>query len=400
MRWLTGRLEERTRWIMTGAVTLTLLSGLVVMGVSIAFGALDGGYELVGRFDAAGQGLIGGNDGSDVQIRGVKVGRVERIKLVDADAIITIRMNDDQRVPRETVAVIRPKTLFGEKFVDLEMEPEAERDGPFMEPGEEFAETLGGFELERVLSDLYPILEAIDPADLGVVLGELADAGRGLGPVINRSIENYAVLSRLQVEHDADTRQFLQDLALLSDELANRADDLVAGARDLNVALPPLNERSGELNVLLRQTARLSGDLAGLLEENRSFLSKNITEGGKALQILHDERARIGPVVTGIRQYVQTLAEVIRLPLGDGTRLAAVKGLTGGDLAAVIAGHAAGQAALGLPPGGSAPPPLALDLPELPEVPPVPVPAPVPSPDRVSGESSDIAALLGELFGP
>ncbi|MGH2685473.1 MAG: MCE family protein, partial [Actinomycetota bacterium] len=314
------RLTERRRWILTGVITLSLLAALVVLGVSIAFGALDGGYQLVGRFDAAGQGLVAGNDGSDVQIRGVDVGHVADIELVDGAAVVTVTMDEGQRVPRDTLAVIRPKTLFGEKFVDLELEPEAERDGPFLQPGDEFTDTLGGFELERVLADAYPILEAIDPADLGVVLGELADAGRGLGPVINRSIVNFATLTRLQVEHDDDIRQFLRDLALLSDELGDRADDLVAGAEDLNVALPPLNERADELNVLLREAARLSGGVADVLENNRGFLRKNVTEGGKALQVLSDERANIQPLVTGLRQYVQTLAEVIGLPLGDGTK--------------------------------------------------------------------------------
>ena len=396
MRALTGRLTERRRWILTGAITLALLSALVVFGVSYAFGALEGGYELVGRFDAAGQGLVAGNDGSDVQIRGVDVGRVADIELVDNDAIITVKMKDGQRVPRQVRAVIRPKTLFGEKFIDLEMEPEAERDGPFMEEGDEFEETLGGFELERVLSDAYPILEAIDPAELGIVLGELADAGSGIGPNINRSIVNFGTLSRLQVENDAETRQFLSDLALLSDELADRADDLVAGARDLNVALPPLNERSDELAVLLQQTARLSGDVADVLENNRSFLRKNVTEGGKSLQVLFDERGQIRPLVTGVRQYVQTLAEVIRLPLGDGTRLAAVKGITGGDVAAILVGQAAGQAALGLPAAPLPLPDLPVDVPPLPAVPDLPVPT---TPEVVSNESSDIGDLLGELFG-
>jgi ABC-type transporter Mla subunit MlaD len=250
-----------------------------------------------------------------------------------------------------------------------------------------------------VLAEAYPILEAIEPAELGIVLGELADAGNGIGPNINRSIVNFATLSELQDENDAETRQFLSDLALLSDELADRADDLVAGARDLNVALPPLNARSDELQVLLQQAARLSSGAADLLENNRSFLRKNVTEGGKALQVLTEERGQIQPLVTGVRQYVQTLAEVIRLPLGDGTRLAAVKGITGGDVAAILVGQAAGQAALGLPP---LPlplpdvPDLPVDVPSLPEVPNVPAPT---APQVVSNESSDIGNLLGELFG-
>jgi hypothetical protein len=85
------------------------------------------------------------------------------------------------------------------------------------------------------------------------------------------------------------------------------------------------------------------------------------------------------------------------LPLGDGTKLAAVKGITGGDVAAIIAGQAAGNAALGLPlPSGL------LDLPELPDLPTPSLPSlpTVPGvPDQASNESNDIGGLLGSLFG-
>src|SRR5205823_446394 len=100
--------------------------------------------------------------------------------------------------------------------------------------------------------------------------------------------------------HDADQRQFLADLDAIAHQLSIRADDIVALAKALNVALPTLNSHPEQLNQLLQQTARLSNDVADLLENNTSFIDKSFTEGQQTLDILYNQRDRIIPLVTGL----------------------------------------------------------------------------------------------------
>jgi ABC-type transporter Mla subunit MlaD len=83
--------------------------------------------------------------------------------------------------------------------------------------------------------------------------------------------------------------------------------------------------------VFLDQAARLSSDLSDVLEANRPFLRKAVTEGGKSLQVLFDERAQIQPLVTGLRIFFQILGEAGRIPRSDGTTMAAIKFILGED---------------------------------------------------------------------
>src|SRR5207302_6946131 len=133
----------------------------------------------------------------------------------------------------------------------------------------------------------YPVLQAIKPEDITTLLDSLAKAGEGLGPEINRQIIAFQQISDINVAHDADTRQFLDDLAKLSDSLANSAPDLVAGSKDLNVALPDLNSQASNVTAVLDQLARLSSDASDILEANRPFSNKFVAEGGKTLQVLY-----------------------------------------------------------------------------------------------------------------
>jgi phospholipid/cholesterol/gamma-HCH transport system substrate-binding protein len=313
--------SERTFRILAGIVTLILMMSATVFGVSAANGALRDVYHLDASFASAGQGLI---SQSDVKIHGVNIGRVNGVKLRDGRALVRLEIDSGEKIPKDAKATIRPKTLFGEKFVDIDPGPNEGR-GPFLENEDTITNTVGGFELEKILTDLYPILQVVKPEELNTVLHTLAAGGEGLGPTVNRTIENFQDLTEIQAAHSADTQQFLDDLALLSGELADSADDLIAGASDLNSALPVLNQRGDELAIFLDQAARLSGDVADILEANKPFLEKAVTEGGKTIQVLSDNRTRLGPTIRGLRQFFQVLSEAGRIPRSDGTMMAAVK---------------------------------------------------------------------------
>jgi phospholipid/cholesterol/gamma-HCH transport system substrate-binding protein len=323
----------RRQDILMGAIALLLLIGVTTVGIKAAFGAYAGGFRVVGEFDAAGQGLL---PGSDVKVRGVKVGSVRKIELVDGKARITMRLYDGEEIPSDAVARIRAKTLFGEKFVDLDLTETDEVRGPFLAEGDTIEDTEGGFELEEVLVDTYPILARIDREELMTVISQLAEGGRGLGEAVNRSIANGATVSEVLAENSDLTNEFLQDLARFSGQLADSADDIVGIADSGNVALPVLNDGEAQLITILQQAGRLSNDVADLLLGNKAFVDASLGDGSRTLNVLYGQRSQVVPLVIGLRQYLQTLTEVVRIPVGDGTLMAAVKGILGGEICALI----------------------------------------------------------------
>jgi phospholipid/cholesterol/gamma-HCH transport system substrate-binding protein len=389
-------LTPRRKNVISGLIALVLLTGAIVVGVSQAFGEFDGGYRLRASFDAAGQGLI---KNSDVKIRGVNVGKVENVKLVDGRALVTMTINDGQKVPTATTAIVRAKTLFGEKFVDLTPDPKdarTEESGPFYATDGTAVippdKTEGGFELEKVLTDAFPLLKSIQPSELTTLLHELAVAGDGLGPTINRQLVNGKKVFDVFAAHDEDTRRFLVDLAKLSTELGGRSDDLVAAASSLNTALPTLNKRGDELNSLLVQTSRLSDDVADLLRNNKSFIDKSFNGGQQVLDTLFTKRTQVIPLVIGLRQYSQTLAESIRIPVGDGSMMAAVKSLNATqscDLFGLVSCN-----------DPASPTPA---LPGAPEVPGLPVevpPLPVDPMKPITNSSQDLLSFIDGIGHP
>src|SRR2546426_3248056 len=132
---------------MTGLITLVLSAGLVVFGVLVGAGKLAPKYHLSATFSAAGQGLL---PNSDVKVHGLNIGQVTSVRLVKGKARVGMKIDKGEKVPVASSATIRPKTLFGEKFVDIDPGANEAR-GPFLKTGGVIVNTVGGFELERVL---------------------------------------------------------------------------------------------------------------------------------------------------------------------------------------------------------------------------------------------------------
>ena len=358
-------LTVRRKNIISGLIALVLVLSAMTIGVESSFGVFDDVYTMRASFDAAGQGL---QKNSDVKIRGVNIGRVEYVKLVDGRALVVMDIKHAEKVPTSAQAIVRPKTLFGEKFVDL-VPGEGEASGPYYATDGSATipddKTLGGFELEKVLGEAYPLLQDIKPSELATVIGTLADSAKGLGPTINRTLVNGQKVADILAKHDADTRQLLSDLATVSTQLAKRSDDLVGLSNSLNQSLPTLNGKADELTTLLVQTGRLSGDVADLLQGNKAFIDASLGVGDQVIQLLYDRRGDVMPLIVGVRQYVQVLSELIRIPVGDGTYMAAVKALLGGDACSVVPCTAApGPAPISVSatPAPSTPPPAASPL--------------------------------------
>jgi len=320
-------LTERDRRALSGIVFVLVLTASALALIKIAYGAIDPVYHVDGLFSAAGQGML---PGSDVKVHGVNIGTVSSIKLVDGEALIRLTIKKSETIPVASKAVIRPKTLFGEKFVDIDPGP-TEASGPFLKDGDRIEDTLGGFELERILSELYPVLKKIKPAELMTILNTLARGGEGVGANVNDSFHNLSVFVAGQAGNVRETERFIDDLAALSETLADHAEAAIAGARDAHEALPVLNARTDQFTSVLKDTSRLAGDLADILEANTPLLDKIVPQGGRVLNAIDAQKEQLPGVVKGLRQFFQTLAEAgTGVPFGD-TALAKIKLVLGAE---------------------------------------------------------------------
>ncbi|GAA3549926.1 MCE family protein [Nocardioides daeguensis] len=148
---------------------------------------------------------------ADVKLRGVIVGRVEAIAVDGGAAEIDLRLDPDlaATIPAQVEAFIVPKTLFGEKYVDLR--PVSGAGGRAIAAGDRIRQGTIPAEVERLLDDAYPLLTAVQPAQLSATLTALSEALDGQGAELGASLD--------------ELEAYLVKLEPLSDELV---EDIVA----------------------------------------------------------------------------------------------------------------------------------------------------------------------------
>ena len=151
-------------------------------------------------------------DRADVKLRGVIVGEVVDASSTAEGAEITLGLYPSKReaVPANVTARILPKTLFGEKYIALQVpgtpaEP--------IEPGDTIEESVVAIEVERVLNDMYPLLRAVQPAELNYTLTAMANTLEGRGEAMG---ENLAILNDYLERTNPQIPALVEDLRKLS----------------------------------------------------------------------------------------------------------------------------------------------------------------------------------------
>lgn len=249
---------------------------------------------------------------ADVKVRGVLVGEVLEAKATAGGAELTLGLDPDKidTIPAEVTGSILPKTLFGEKYVSLVV-PDQPSDGS-LRAGATITRTEVATEVETVLSDLYPLLRAVQPADLNMTLNALATALEGRGERLGQTLQTAdGYLKRLNPQIPA----LVEDLRLTATVADTYGDILPQVAqilRDTITTTGTLEDNSAELKTLFTNVTAFSGTAREFLAENEDNLIR--------LAVLNDglleAAARYAPeypcLLGGLESLGQRVAESFR----------------------------------------------------------------------------------------
>src|SRR4051794_30148107 len=167
-------MRSRHPYKLYGAALLAVVAGLVALSVLLFDQAFTSFTVVSVHVQRAGLQLL---PGSDVKVRGIIVGSVDSITSTGDGAVVTMKLKPDQakRLPANVTVRMLPKTLFGEKYVDLVLPTQATgalRSGMVI-PQDQTRATL---EIDQALNDLLPLLRTVPPVELNHTLTALATA--------------------------------------------------------------------------------------------------------------------------------------------------------------------------------------------------------------------------------
>jgi virulence factor Mce-like protein len=226
--------------------------------------------------------------GADVKIRGVVVGEVRSVRATGGGAVLDLALRPDKvgLIPSNVAARLLPKTLFGERYVALQIpeRPAASRLAAGDVIGQDRSST--AIEVDEVLTDLMPLLQAVQPQKLASALGAMSQAldGRGarLGDTVVRLDRYVAALNESIPDLNAD----IGALADVADDYAEAAPDILQALADLTTTSRTLVEQRANLLELYGTLTTTSIDLANFLRVNRNNLINLAATARPTLELL------------------------------------------------------------------------------------------------------------------
>lgn len=131
--------------IVTGAVVLVIAALFLGYALSRSGTSIAGGYPLRASFSS----IAGLNVGADVRLAGVKVGSVtaERLNPKTFEAVVTLSIDSDVQLPRDTGASIIDESLLGGKYISLSPGGDTQN----LKPGQTITVTQASINLEELL---------------------------------------------------------------------------------------------------------------------------------------------------------------------------------------------------------------------------------------------------------
>lgn len=264
-------------------------------------------------------GSVGNNlrPGADVKVRGVVVGRVQQVDATTGGAELTLDLQPDEaaRIPAGVTARLLPKTLFGERFVALQV-PEGTGGAAASDPlrdGSRIQQDSSprAAELEDLFDQLLPTLTAVQPEKLSATLGELVALLRGRGAEIGDVMDQWArYVQRLNPE----VPQLAADLGSLgrvATQYSQALPDLLDALQSFSVTSETLVQERDQLRTVLAGVIGASDDSEQWLAANEDTITVLSSSSRRALGAVAPYATEFPCLLASARAYAPAIGKAL-----------------------------------------------------------------------------------------
>jgi len=285
-----------------GLVALGLFVGSLWLTWSFLSGGFQGGARVTAYFSEPGVGQQL-RAGGDVKVRGVLVGRIIDIRLEDGSAVLELALTTDHELPSDSVAEIRSKTIFGEKWVELI--PPVSSSAPPLVAGDviDDAATIEPLELERAMQLGHDLLSELPLGDLSALLEGLADGFSGNERSARTAIEEGLVALRAVNSRSGELDESLRQLGEFAAWLDDNSGDLVAFMDSLDRANRALVGSAPAFRSSLDSVPVFLDRLAAFQERTESDLGRLAEDGADIGELVAARADRLVDIVVQLEAF-------------------------------------------------------------------------------------------------
>jgi len=306
MRKATGIERIRPAW--WTLILVAVISTIVVLCTALFYRSFDPYVPITVVSDRSGLVM---ETGAKVRMRGEEVGRVADVSGGQGEASLRLKINPDaiEYIPANIGAQIRATTIFGSKYVDL-VYPEHPTAARLARNAVLHSANVTT-EVNTVFQNLVAVLHEIDPGKLNAVLGALAEAVRGQGPVIGQAITDAnQVLLALNARSDTIAQDW-RSLRGFSDAWSAATGSVLATVDAASTTATTLTSHATDLDALLLNAIGLSRSGINLLAPNEATLVRGVNDFQSTTDLLLKYNPELTCVILGGKWILDNGSDVV-----------------------------------------------------------------------------------------
>jgi phospholipid/cholesterol/gamma-HCH transport system substrate-binding protein len=317
-----------------GAIALAFTMAVSVILIRYGEGYFEPTYELTAVFPTSTQGLFT-DGGTDVKMRGVNIGTVTRVELLDdGRARLSFAIDEGVEIPATVAARIEPLSVFGPKFVSFIPEAGPTR-GELLADGDEIAGATVRNELTGVLADTTSLLDRIDTQDVIEIFDAVSTGLNGRGDEIGETIDGANTLVDIADRRRPELTRFLPDLDRLSSSIASRSSTFLDRVGTYQTVADLVAGRDADVAGILDAAATIALRSSTLLDDAAAEFDLTVRAMADVMAGIYSERELVPSSLDAVGAFFDMLGAGMRLPGPDGKKLTALKGFITVDLCLV-----------------------------------------------------------------
>jgi phospholipid/cholesterol/gamma-HCH transport system substrate-binding protein len=225
--------------------------------------------------------------GGEVKTRGVVVGEIRTIRSTGTGAEIGLAMEPEKigKLPNDVSALLIPKTLFGERYVQLSISDRST--APHLVANDVIGQdrSANAIELEKVFDNLLPVLKAVQPQKLATTLTAVATALQDRGAQLGQTLSTAADYLKELNPSLPKLNDNIRDLATVSKLYGDIAPDLLDALTSAAVTLNTVHDKSADLASVYQQVTASAQDVTTFLRNNHDNLISLAADSRAPLEV-------------------------------------------------------------------------------------------------------------------
>ncbi len=192
-----------------------------------------------------------------VKIAGVDVGYVSNIFLKDGKAVVALNIFSKYKIPKDSIAIVKSKSLLGEKSLEIEYG----KSNQYLHNGDYLARTVSPADIGTLVTNINKVFNQQNRQNIAKAIEKISELSQQLNEVVAENRRNIK---------QAITN-FNKSMETLSEILKDNRKDVKVAIENAKFAMQKLNETLENVYLLSNNLKSGKGTLGKLLVDNSLY---------------------------------------------------------------------------------------------------------------------------------